>query len=130
MPKITPVLPSKNKEAMEAQLTKVLTAAKTLGATLDAQGFVQSWLSDNTRVVVAYEDETPVGFAILVFGRRWFDEHFTASVLMAIGPARPAVLEFLVEMARVLGAAKLFYEAQEGDTIGGTTADMRALELD
>jgi hypothetical protein len=32
-------------------------------------------------------------------------------------------------MAKVLGAEALFYEAEEGDTIGGTLANMKMVEV-
>lgn len=129
MPRIVPILPPSQEDKVKAALDTLHAAATALGLTLDLDGFVRSWLSDNTRVVVAYEGETPVGFAIMAFGRRYYDANMTASVLLAEGPARPAVLEFLVDMARMLGVQTLFYEAQDGDTIGGEQADMRAVRV-
>lgn len=129
MPRIVPIIPPSEEDKVKAALDKLHAAATALNISLDLDGFVRSWLSDSTRVVVAYEGETPVGFAIMSFGRRYFDANMTASVLLAEGPARPALLEYLVEMARMLGAQTLFYEAQEGDTIGGDAADMRVVKV-
>jgi hypothetical protein len=129
MLKIAPILPSKNEEQLKAQLKVMLEAAATLGVALDPDGFARSWLSDSTRVVVAHEDDKPVGFAILAFGRRYYDDAFTASVITAVGSARPRLLEFLLEMSKVLGAQVLFYEAEDGDTIGGTLANMKMVEV-
>jgi hypothetical protein len=129
MLKISPILPSKNEEQLKQQLKTLLEAASALSVSLDPDGFARSWLSDNTRVVLAHEDDKPVGFAIMAFGRRYYDSAFTASVITAVGPARPRVLEFMLEMAKVLGAEVLFYEAEEGDTIGGTLANMKMVEV-
>ncbi len=129
MLKISPILPSKNEEQLKAQLKRMLEAAAATGVALDPDGFARSWLSDNTRVVLAHEDDKPVGFAIMVFGRRFYSDAFSASVLTAAGPARPQVLEFVLEMAKVLGAEVLFYEAEDGDTIGGTLANMKMVEV-
>lgn len=129
MPKIVPVLPPKDEAGVKAALERVLNVAKHLKLTLSPEGFVAAWLSDNTRVVIAHEGEEPVGFAIMAFGRRYFDENFTASVLVAEGPARPQVLEFLRDMATMLGAERMFYEHEDGDTLEGVQADMRMVEL-
>lgn len=129
MPKITPVLPPKNEDGVKAALEKLLSAAKAVGVPLELDGFVRSWLSDGTRVVVAYEGDTPTGFGIMAFGRRFFDEAFTASVIVAAGKDRAAMLEFMLDMARVLGATRLFYEAEDGDTIGGEPAAMKVVEV-
>jgi hypothetical protein len=129
MLKIAPILPSKNEEQLKAQLKVMLEAAAALSVGLDPDGFARSWLSDSTRVVLAHEDDKPVGFAILAFGRRYYDDAFTASVITAVGPARPRLLEFLLEMSKVLGAEVLFYEAEDGDTIGGTSANMKMVEV-
>lgn len=127
--KITPILPPKNEADVKPALDKMLLAARALKVNLNPEGFVQAWLSDNTRVVVAYDEDKPVGFAIMVCGRRYFDERFTASILMAQGPARVQLLEFLLDMARILGAEALFYEHEDGDTLGGSAANMRVVEV-
>lgn len=129
MLKLTPILPSKNEDQLKQQLKTLLEASTALGVSLDPDGFARSWLSDSTRVVLAHEDDKPVGFAIMAFGRRYYDDAFTASVITAVGPARPQVLEFLLDMAKVLGAEVLFYEAEDGDTIGGTLANMKMVEV-
>ena len=129
MPRILPILPPSSEDQVKTTLDKLHSAATALGLSLDLDGFVRAWLSDSTRVVVAYEGETAVGFGIMAFGRRYFDPNMTASVLLAEGPARQEVLVFLLDMARVLGAQTLFYEAREGDTLGGDLADMRAVKV-
>lgn len=129
MLKISPILPAKNEEQLKQQLKTMLEAAAALEIALDPDGFARSWLSDNTRVVLAHEGDKPVGFAIMAFGRRYYSDAFSASVLLAAGPARTRVLEFMLEMAKVLGAEVLFYEAEEGDTIGGALANMKMVEV-
>jgi hypothetical protein len=129
MTKITPIMPSKSEDTLKASLKKLLEAAAATGVALDPDGFARSWLSDNTRVVVAYDGDTPTGFGIMAFGRRYYDGNMTASVLTAAGKDRPAVLEFLLDMCKVLGAEALFYEAEEGDTLGGNPTNMRMVEV-
>lgn len=129
MPKIFPVMPPKEETAVKAALDKVLAVVKHLKLSLNAEGLVHAWLSDNTRVVVAYEAEEPVGFAIMAFGRRYFDDTFTASVLLVEGSARKEMLVFLRDMAQMLGAERMFYEHADGDTLEGEQADMRMVKL-
>lgn len=129
MPKITPIMPAKSEEALKASLKKMLEAAAALDVALDPDGFARAWLADSTRVVLAYEGDKPTGFGIMAFGRRYYDGNMTASVLTAAGPDRPAVLEFLRDMCRVLGVQTLFYEAEEDDTLGGNPTNMRMVEV-
>lgn len=124
--RVTPILFSQDGEKNKANMLKLLEAAAACEVSLEPQGFAYSWASDSTRVVVATEGDKPVGFGIMSFGRRWFDETPTASVLVAGGPARRDVLQFLLDMAGVLGAQKLFYE---GDELGGEIAELRVVTV-
>jgi hypothetical protein len=129
MPRIVPIIPPNNEAAAKVELDKIVAAAKALDIPLEMQGFVANWLSDNTRVFLATEGDTPVGFGVLVFGRRYYDNDMSASVLIAEGLARKEMLEFMADSSKMLGATMMFYEAREGDTLGGSPRNMLALEL-
>lgn len=126
MPKVVPFMPSNDSEKVKADVVKLLEAAAAVGVALEPQAFVQSWLQDSTRVVVAYEADKPTGFGIMASGRRYFDDKNSASVLIAEGPDRKAVLEFMRDMAKVLGAHIMFYE---GDELGGEPGRMRMVQV-
>lgn len=126
MPKVVPFMPPQDMEKVKVDVVKLLEAAAAVGVALEPQAFVQSWLQDSTRVVVAYEGDTPTGFGIMATGRRYFDDKNSASVLLIDGPDRRAVLEYMLDMAKVLGAQVLFYE---GDEIGGELAGMRVVQV-
>lgn len=127
--KITPVLPPKNKEGIEAAVKNLFEALKALSITVDPDGFVRAWLSDSTRIVLATEDGKPVGVAAMAFGRRYYDQRFTASVLFCTGPAWAQVLSHMKDMAVVLGAEMLIYEPAGDDPLGGKDAGVKFLEL-
>jgi len=126
MPKIVPFMPSSDVEKVKLDAVKLIEAASAVGVSMDLQGFVTSWLSDSVRVVVAYEEDKVTGFGLMSSGRRYFDDKLTASILVAQGPARKDVLQYLLEMARILGAQLLFYEGTE---LGGGLADMRVVQV-
>jgi hypothetical protein len=126
MPKIVPILPSQDEAKSKENIVKLLEAAAALGVALDPQGFAHFWVTDSARVVVAYDGDKPTGWGIMTHGRRFFDGNITASVLQAEGPDRKAVLDFLLDMARMLGASTLFYQ---GDELGGEPSDMKIVTV-
>lgn len=126
MPRIIPIMPSSDEAKSKENIVKLLEAAAALGVPLDPQGFAHFWVNDSARVVVAYEGDKPTGWGVMSCGRRFFDGNLTASVIQAEGPDRKAVLLFLLDMARMLGAGTLFYE---GDELGGEEANMKMLTV-
>ena len=126
MPTLKMPQPTQDAEAAKAALTKLLQAAADVGVALDPQGFAQFWVTDSARVVVAYEGEKATGLGMFTFGRRFFDGDLSASVLLAEGADRVAVLQHIRNVAEVLGATKIFYE---GDELGGETAEMRVVTV-
>lgn len=123
------VLPHRDDATAKDQIVDLLKVAAAVGVALEPGGFAQSWLGDSTRVIVAHDDDKPTGFAVVAFGRRWFDENFTASVVLMQGPARAAMFSYIRDMAAMLGARKLFWEFAPGDECGGIVTDQRMLEL-
>ena len=127
--KITPILPSKNKEDIEAAVKKIFAAVKALGIEVDPDGFVRAWLSDSTRVVVAFDGDTPTGLATMAYGRRYHDHRFTASVIFAHGPARNEMLLYMKDMAVVLGAEMFIYEVEGEDPLAGEDGMVRYVKV-
>lgn len=126
MPKVQALLPSDNAETVKTRLTQMLKAAADVGVALDPAGFAHQWLQDSTRIVLAYEGDKATGFGIFSFGRRFYDADLTASIVLAEGPDRVAVLQHIKNMAEVLGVTKIFYE---GDELGGEPAGMRVVTV-
>ena len=122
-------MPPKSDEAVKQGVVKLLEAARDVGLNLEPQGFAMAWLSDHTRVVLASTDGKVTGLGILVFGRRYYDEEISATVLVAAGEARAEVLKFMLDSAKVLGAVEFFYEEAPGDTIGGEATPLRRLRV-
>lgn len=129
MPKIELVLPSKKKEDVREDIVKLLEAATAVGLTLEPQAFTMAWLSDHTRVFVATEDGKTTGFAIMAFGRRYYDAEQSASVLVAEGEARNDLLKFMFDAARVLGAKMFYYESTVDDVLGGEPTPLKFVEI-
>lgn len=127
MPKVVAILPSSNGEEVKARLVKLMQAAADVQMALDPSGYAHTWMQDSTRAVVAYEGEKATGFGMFHFGRRFYDETLTASVVFAEGPDRTAVLQHMKSMCEVLGVTKIFYE---GDELGGELAGMRVVTVD
>lgn len=127
--KIAPIMPPRDKAAIEAAVTRMFKLMQELSVKTDPDGFVRSWMGDNTRVVMAEEDGVPKGIATMVFGRRFYDERFTASVLFAAGPARNEILHYMKDMAAVLGAEVFIYETEDGDTLVGEDGNVRFVRL-
>lgn len=128
--KIEVVLPGRTEEAVKTQLLRLLEAASAVSVTLDAESFARAWMSDNTRVFLATDEGKPVGFAIMAFGRRYYDPQPSASVLVAEGPARNELLKFMVDTAKVLGSKIMYYEGKVDDELRGESLDMRYLEIE
>lgn len=128
--RILALLPSSDPEKLKERVETIAKAARAAGVVLEAQGLVTSLMSDSMRFLVAMEGDNFVGLAAAASGRRWFDPAPSTSVLFAAGPARQQLLEYIVDMAKMLGSTRLFYEGAPGDTLGGEAADMRVLKLD
>lgn len=123
------MMPANNEEKVKNDLLRILVAAKELGVPLDGDTFSRAWFSDNTRVCLASDGGKDVGIGIMAFGRRYYDAEQTASVLIAEGPARNTILEYLLDMARVLGARHMYYEARVDDTIKGEQTQQHVIEV-
>lgn len=117
-------------EAIEEGAIKLLKAAEAVGMKVDPHGFATAWLSDNMRMAIATDGDKVVGLGGLAYGRRYYDEEASATILFAKGPARAEMLQFLCDSARVLGASCVYYECEMGDTIGGNPRNVFRLDLE
>lgn len=126
MPRVVPVLPSQDEKKLQDQFKTIMEAAAAVDLPLDMHGLAKTWLADTSRLVIAYEGDTPTGIGFMVTGRRWFDDESSASVLFSQGTDSKAVLEYLRETAIIMGCVKFFYE---GDALGGELSDLRMLRL-
>jgi hypothetical protein len=126
---VTVVQPSREEAAVKEQALELLRAAAAVDLPLDPGGFVTAWLGDNVRVAVARDDGAPVGMGIMAFGRRWFDDEFSASITVLAGPARGDVLKYLWDAARMLGATRLYWAHEPGDPFDGVPTPQRMMEL-
>ena len=126
MPRVIPMLPSHDEKKLQEQFKIIMEAAAAVELPLDMHGLAKTWLADTSRLVIAYEGDTPTGIGFMVTGRRWFDDESSASVLFSQGTDSKAVLEYLRETAIIMGCVKLYYE---GDEMGGELSDLRMLRL-
>lgn len=122
-------MPKTDDSARSEQFKMIMAAAAALKISLDIENFAYAWVGDTTRVALAHEGDTPVAFALMVHGRRYFDVQASASVLLCEGPARVQMLEFLKESASVLGADVLYYQQREGDVLQGENVVMVAVKV-
>lgn len=129
MPAITPVLPHQDPEHLKARAEKLLQALKDTNTVVDFDGFARAWMSETVRAVVAQEGDTYTGFAVMVYGSRWFDPQPSATILVLNGPARGPLLQYLKDMATMLGAQTLYWDAQPEDPFQGTPGAGRVLLL-
>lgn len=123
------IMPGNTEEKLKTGLLRILAAAKEFNVALDGENFARAWMGDNTRVCIVSENGKDVGLGIMVFGRRYYDAENSASVLVAEGPGRNKVLEYFVDMCRVLGARVMYYEGRVDDTIQGETTPQRYIEV-
>lgn len=129
--RIVPVLPpDEDVEVFKAELIRVLGVAKHLNITLDPQGFAIAFQSDNMRLFIATDtvngdEHHVVGMSMMAFGTKFFDENISATVMFAEGPARNALLAYMRDTCQVLKCRNFFYEAREGDTLGGDETMLR-----
>jgi hypothetical protein len=130
---IKPILPTRDDAQNRVMYKRVLDTAAAVGKPLDAQEFVTVWVSDAHRTFIAEDDGTPVGFAHMAFGRRYFDADFTASLLV-LGATTPAVrqsmLLFVRDSAKLLGATELFFAAEDGDTLVSEPTPLRVHRIE
>lgn len=127
--KIELVMPGNTEESIKNGLLRLLQAASAVGVPLDGEAFARAWMSDNTRVFIATEEGKFQGFAIMAFGRRYYDAQPSSSILVAEGPARNQLLSFMVDTSRVLGSKVMYFEAKVDDELEGERLDMRRVEL-
>ena len=122
-------MPKTDDAARSEQFKMIVGAAAALEVPLDMENFAYAWVADTTRVAVAHEGDTPVAFALMVHGRRYFDVQSSASVLLCEGPARVQMLAFLKESAAVLGAEVMYYQQRAGDVLQGENVVMVAVKV-
>lgn len=127
--KVEIVMPGKTEESVKEGLLRLLQAASETGVPIEGESFARAWMSDNTRVFVATDEGKVKGFAIMAFGRRYYDPQPSASILLAEGEARNELLSFMFDTARVLGSKIVYFEGKSDDTIKGEPIDMRYLEI-
>jgi hypothetical protein len=124
-----PAIGSASQDVVNAAAMDMLKAAAALDVELDVQGFLQAWMTDGVRVFIARDGDEVRGFGLMVYGRRWHDARITASVLVAKGPGREKLLEFMMDTAKVLGAEVMFFEAEAGEAPRGADAGVRVVKL-
>lgn len=98
--------------AEEARLAKVgkeiVAASLALGAKLEIEAFLISWLN-GTRVVVERDIAGAIiGMGLVAVGKRWVQSDFAATVLFFKGT--PELLGFVKQICTALGANALFME--------------------
>ena len=120
----------RDENAIKDGAIKLLQAAEAVGLKVEPQGFASAWLSDNMRMAIATDGDKVVGLGALAFGRRYYDEEVSSTILFAKGPARAQLLQFFCDSARVLGASCVYYECEMGDTIGGNPRNVFRLDLE
>lgn len=123
------MLPSNEEEKLKNGLLRILTAARDMNVQLDGEAFARAWMSDNTRVCLASDNGKDVGLGVMVFGRRYYDSDHSATILVAEGDARNQLLEYFLDMARVLGSKIVYYESRADDTIKGEPTLQRYIEI-
>lgn len=103
------VLQPPTDEARLAELGRELVQAATaLGAKLDTEPFLLSWLN-GTRVIVERDAAGAiVGLGLVTVGKRWVQSDFTATVLFFNGSE--TLFGFVKQICSALGASSLFYE--------------------
>lgn len=122
-------LPKEEKAITEA-FGRILKAVTATGVVVDPEGLGQAWMGDNTRLCIAYDGEQPKGFALMIYGRRWYDVSMTASVIICEGDARPQLMEHLKQLALVLGAESFIFDHRDGDPFDGEPTDLRVVHLE
>jgi hypothetical protein len=104
------VIQPPNEEARLAEVGKEIVAASLkLGAKLEVEPFLISWLN-GTRVVVERNTEKEiVGLALVAVGKRWVQNDFAATVLFFNGS--DALFDFIKQICTALGASDLYVES-------------------
>lgn len=121
------VTTSKDEAVAANRLSVMLQAADKLGVKLDHRDFTEAWLQPSTRVFMATTDDLtePTGFAIMAYGKRYYDADMSASIVVCEGPERSNLLQFIADTCKVLGVEYLFFEGREGDTIESESSNLR-----
>jgi hypothetical protein len=98
-----------NEEPRLAEVGKeIVAAARGLGANLEVESFLISWLG-GTRVAVERDAAgVIIGLALVAIGKRWVQSDFGASLLFFNGT--PALFEFVKQICSALGSSSIFVE--------------------
>lgn len=101
------ITPPKAEEQIANEGKRIIDASHRLGAELDVEGFLLSWLN-GTRVVVE-EDNDGVIVSVCMFsaGERWNAPGKSAHVLVLEGNIEPT-LDFVKTLCQAMGVATLF----------------------
>lgn len=126
---VIPVRTPRDEAGIRAAVELLSKAAKAAEFALEPEGLVRALVNDTMRLVVAVEADTAVGLAAMAYGTRWFDPDMTATIVFAEGRGRAEMLQYLRNMAEMVGARRVFYEHAEGDTLGGQPSGAYVLEL-
>lgn len=96
----------------------LVNEAKDLGLNMDYEGFLMAWIGTGVRVIVARESDGSVkGILLLAIGQRWLHNDFSSSVLAINGVYKEEMLEFAVNMAKAIGATKMYVELEESTNV-------------
>lgn len=111
---------------------EIIKAGKALGLELDYQGFLMAWVGTGVRVFVARDDSNMiVGILLLAIGERWLHKDYSASVLAVYGQYEDELLDYGKNVAKAIGATKMYYELPGAaiSTEGYIDRTMRELRL-
>lgn len=129
MPKVAVFMPPKEEQQVGVGINRLLTLCQKIGLEIDPYGFSTAWLSDYTRIFIATEGTEDIGIGIMAYGRRYYDKDMSASILLAMGIARPELLDFMIDTAKVLGCTVIYFERQQGDHIRGEPTPLQMIEV-
>lgn len=131
--RVTPIIPPRTEEAAREAIKRLLQAAADMNVALDPQGFTLSWMADNSRTFIAEDGDKVCAFAHMVFGRRYHEAMFSASLIILAArdqEVRDAMLEFTRDAARMLGATVFLFEGSEQDALPSRAMPLRAHDIE
>lgn len=126
--KIEVMAPPGDEDAVAQMGADIVNGAKAIGLELDYKGFLMAWIGSGVRVIAAKEEDQIVGLLLLAVGQRWLHNDFSSSVLALHGEGKDALLDFAMNIARAMGADKIFYELP-GSTPGDGYVDRTMREV-
>ncbi len=125
---VTP--PLNDPDGLRANFEEIVDCARALGQVIDTDGFAMTWAADNTRVVLARGDDGQwAGMGVMCYGRRWYDDETTGSVIMLTGPARKQVMDYYLQIAPILGVSHIYLQKEPGDAWEGETVAMVKIKV-